>query len=433
MSSVINASIDGLGQVPVFAEVTNQAVVNAYNTEIANLVNVFNKTTPIVESDYFIVQNAIQGLQNLAANGLLNTQTNSIEFITLSMANSINDITRSLVAIGFDPTVQVTAQQRIDEISQWRDLADVALRSILEGALSAGRFNRSLQAIIELEYVRTGNDQIFTELSSLEDATQLTQEALRILERAQNLKNMLFPEDPLADSPPLLIDSDIVTINSNTPLETIQTQINTAVLSQFASEGALVEAWEAGDCIVNLSIQLSNGAIEGDNFCTVEQFTSAYSDQLDPIFDEPISPIIDPSIVQGDGITPTPEALAEFQRLISELQELIVELDVVSPTGTTPRDTTIQGRIEVVVQDMQNEGLVNWVLDNYQDTRNPNAGDFQRNLTEAITTSESINDQQRQELRRQLFVFEEFYRSASAVLIAINQIITRMAQNISGR
>lgn len=75
-----------------------------------------------------------------------------------------------------------------------------------------------------------------------------------------------------------------------------------------------------------------------------------------------------------------------------------------------------------------------WLLDNYNQAQTPgasNAGKFQTNLTTAITAAQTLNDQQKEEVRRYLFVFEEYYKSAAALLSKITQILERIAQNIA--
>lgn len=75
-----------------------------------------------------------------------------------------------------------------------------------------------------------------------------------------------------------------------------------------------------------------------------------------------------------------------------------------------------------------------WVMDNYQSFNTPDAaqaGAYQQNITAAVTAAQSTNDTQKENVRNNLFLFEEFYKSASTVLTMMNQIMTKMAQGIS--
>lgn len=58
-------------------------------------------------------------------------------------------------------------------------------------------------------------------------------------------------------------------------------------------------------------------------------------------------------------------------------------------------------------------------------------GEYQKNLNAAVVAAQSTNDSQKEELRRRMFEFEEFYKSASAVMQKIHQILERLAQGIS--
>jgi hypothetical protein len=58
-------------------------------------------------------------------------------------------------------------------------------------------------------------------------------------------------------------------------------------------------------------------------------------------------------------------------------------------------------------------------------------GDSQTAISAAITSAEGLNDTQKEAVRNFLFVFEEFYKSASAALQRISQMIEKMAGNIN--
>jgi len=58
------------------------------------------------------------------------------------------------------------------------------------------------------------------------------------------------------------------------------------------------------------------------------------------------------------------------------------------------------------------------------------AGKFQQDITLAITAAQSLNNTQTEQVRAYMLNFEQFYKSASALLSAITQIIQNMAQNI---
>ena len=48
-----------------------------------------------------------------------------------------------------------------------------------------------------------------------------------------------------------------------------------------------------------------------------------------------------------------------------------------------------------------------------------------------MLAASNLNDEQKEDLRRLLFLFEEFYKSASALLAKITQLIEKIGQNIA--
>jgi len=73
-----------------------------------------------------------------------------------------------------------------------------------------------------------------------------------------------------------------------------------------------------------------------------------------------------------------------------------------------------------------------WIYDGYSVSDQIDSGVYQRNLTQAITSAQNLNDTQKEDLRRFMYLFEQFYKSASAVLQAIDRMVNKMAQNIKG-
>jgi ABC-type branched-subunit amino acid transport system ATPase component len=78
---------------------------------------------------------------------------------------------------------------------------------------------------------------------------------------------------------------------------------------------------------------------------------------------------------------------------------------------------------EQVPTDTLLSNLVTWIKD-FSSTGT--TGDFQRNLSNATTASQSFNDTERENLNRVMFIFQEFYQSASTLLSNMNDIISKM-------
>lgn len=76
------------------------------------------------------------------------------------------------------------------------------------------------------------------------------------------------------------------------------------------------------------------------------------------------------------------------------------------------------------------EGFKKWLLDGY-DQSGASGGLYQQHLNFAVTAAQSLNSQQQQQVSNFLFVFEEFMKSAAAILQQLTQIIQNIAQKIA--
>lgn len=115
----------------------------------------------------------------------------------------------------------------------------------------------------------------------------------------------------------------------------------------------------------------------------------------------------------------------------SLLNQLKVVLKDINETFVTPSGKPIQadtGYLDAFT------GFRDWMMDNYQHYVDPsaaNAGLYQQHITNAITAGSATNDDQKQKVQNAIYIFQEFYKSASSVLQALTQIITKIAQNIA--
>lgn len=154
----------------------------------------------------------------------------------------------------------------------------------------------------------------------------------------------------------------------------------------------------------------------------------------------------------GFGNTNYDRTIQEMLSLRSQLSAQIIALSAVTPTtGTIVDQSSLLSQLKTVREDLRTlftangvevtastdrniaiNGLISWIQDGYKGlTLDSQAGHVQQDLTAAISAGQSLNDSQNESVRSFLFVFEEYYKSASAVLDQLTQIIERMAQGIS--
>jgi hypothetical protein len=71
-------------------------------------------------------------------------------------------------------------------------------------------------------------------------------------------------------------------------------------------------------------------------------------------------------------------------------------------------------------------------LVNMNDVNEADRGFFQDNVSQSFISSQTLNDGQREKVREQMFVYEEYIKSASAMIAKLTQIIEKIAQGIRG-
>ena len=82
---------------------------------------------------------------------------------------------------------------KVQALQGWWDLAPAGLANTINGALTAGASWESIQAMIELQYVQEGNNQISSTLGTLQSALNATDSAVQFLTKLQNLYNDVTP------------------------------------------------------------------------------------------------------------------------------------------------------------------------------------------------------------------------------------------------
>lgn len=407
MSAVTSINVNGV-TVPVHGEYTHTDVANIYGILLSPIATIFSTGSGDVQT----LQTAIQELENLAQNGIFvdggtinllsgtpsattytttptaflngTTQQPKTFYMTLEMGRAVDELIKTLNAASVIPSGTNT------DMLNWISLSDVGVSTVMKLAADAFDSTRSLQALIEFEYVKTGNDLIFEKLTGLREAIQINKEVLETLEKVQEFHNRLAPEERLPPTNPTAY------VEGGTDYDSVE-----AVISDYK--------------------------------------TGAGGNNAEDFFDDPLTPVYDndPLTAGIQGLTASSQD--DFIRIKQDLQDHISDLAALGQTG----DGTLHERLTILldtfpsgidlgnINDPNDNVITQWVIDNRGSTDLATVGNTQRTITEAITSAENLNDEQKEELRRFLFVFEEFYKSASAMLNTINRIIEKMASSIS--
>lgn len=358
---------------------------------------VFHPSSPVTPA-YL----AAHGLSNVPGSNL---STYTTSYMTMSMAQDYDKIVRSLAAIGInvDASGNNVPTVTLQNLQQWRDLAvqvssvATAVRAAqIEGITGA----KNLQNMIEVDYVQTGNEIISNNMAQLKSALNITQKVLDNLADLQNIHNQ------------------------------VTTKVSVFAFNYQAHPG--------------ISAGAANGA---------SAWAPSYQNAASAYYGTNVIPILISGITPGG-----PHYVSAFKSLVAIRNRLTSDFKMLSViTGSADRTnpTSLYSRLKQVLEDLKNnftdangggqvsglttstnaaEGFKKWMLDNYASFNSAGinkAGGFQQNITFAITSAENLNDTQKETVRNYLFIFEEYYKSASAALQAISQIIQKFAQNIS--
>ncbi len=396
-----------------------QAIVPSM-TDAANIYQAMYgvTTAPMSQQTSTAGLSTTPGLLQLAQQGVLDPNgvpngtgpnAQNVAYITYNMAQSLNLLSESLGAVNFPQLYQqflrdqasganaaiLAADQAnvLNALANWAGLATEGLNTIMANALNAPQTNHSLQSMIELDYVKQGNDQVSTLLNNLQNQLQTTNSILTLLTQIQDLHNQVTATN-------LTSTSNITLFTSGNP--------NANTFNAFNKAG----------------LTLSTDA----KFSSVNAYTSIYKADVGTIF----APSGTTAIQIKQGSSATNQQFTQYQ---SSLATLISQLNkaTVAAGGTANAPGSLAASLQTVLSDMQSAGsLSNWLVDNSNSTSSANTGNYQQDITNALTSAQNLNSTQTQSIQQQLFVFQEFYQSAGSALTSISSTIVQMAQGVAG-
>ncbi len=438
---------------------TDSRVATYYASQIQVIYDVFSKPSsdPITNTDLGNVQTAITNLVNLAqGNSTANVQTNpdgSVQryFLTIDMVQSLDLLLRSFQAAGVTSGTTPTSLQTLQAWKDYSLLAPSIQEALLEG-LQATKTNRSIQSLVELDYVTAGNDLIDEKLSGLESALTLTKNLLDLMNNLQSAKNNVITMTRSASNEPYPFATqatgNLSEASLNQQFASNYQGLNSLFYNspQFPIPNSnlvvynstyLVRSLVGGLFSLHYSLVTKPiGSILYEQFLVPKSLTAEGMALFSQIlnYKKQLSQFL-PTLLSTLG----PDAAADENSLYSRSKAILDNLNEVFVAGAP---TTLGGPVTyTLAQNITTAGdkavaLYRWLTDGnpISDLYRINTiqqGDVQKVLSQGITSAESLNDTQKESVRNFLFVFEEFYKSASAVLQRISQMIEKMASNIS--
>ena len=452
--------ITGIGDVLVQrTEYLSPAVLSQYTNQIGILNTIMNypsgtNYTPTI-FDYNNIVAAVQNLSNLAKNGIVEgTPANPItNYLNGSMADNLNLVMQSLKTVGISSNstqISTSSSQSdintaLEAVQQWQSLNGFGVGQILSAGVQllvqnsqvswtdpllidpttgknvvhtvAYSAENTFQSLLETQYVATGNSVITSQLNSMESALSVTSNLLGFLQIIQNLSNNV----------------QVATDRQTT--YTVQGTGSTASIGakSFSSVFQMPTTGNADTAIAAYSAAanqyFSQLSVVPNGATTPTELYQAKTDLYN-------------SLLQLESVNPqatrsVPNSLAA--NIFAVVKDISTEFATIpyTPTTTYPTLSAFMNGNSAAFDTAYKQAADTWVIDSQNVKLNVNStattsGAFQSNIATAISNSEILNDQQRDNVRSYLLVFEEFYKSAASMLDILTTTIENSAKKAAG-
>lgn len=506
--------------------------------------NLLDASTPKDEI-YNEIIDTLQEFQLFGQNGVPDSIVPSIkQFMTPEMGQYLSAVISTLSSAGITtpPPANISSAAKISLVQDWQALAGFGVQLLIQQALGVNTNAQSLQSMVELQYVKVGNDQLFSQLQSMQQALSTTQLIINQLTIIENISNMIglspqgnftFPPTNNSQIPSSLWD---ISNPMSTPLFRNEANI---YFQQSASEDSIIPDFNAGtvgghdpqnasgpnwisrafavDWITSggsyTSVKQSGGEIDFESgesggynndgillkitltypplygtaaaagsplaicnsqasanalFATTFASKNILANTITALSQDGGSTPITGSQDQNGGLNYFERlyktmASAQFSQvfpfvtanlsttpaqLLAAKSALMNAINALTSQNPTSQGVTVINSLAYLCNQVtadisaafantstQASAVTKWILDG-QDKRisgsqTGNAGAIQQNITSATQSAQSLNSVQQQNVQNYMFMFQQFYQSASSVLQTVSQMITSTAQNIN--
>lgn len=259
--------------------------------------------------------------------------------------------------------------------------------------MAAATQSESLQQALMVDYISVGNELLSNQLGLLNTAINTNSTVLSYLNSLQDLMNQKNPETFIQQLGSLFSSSGGVIPDANYESYETQTFNQTLGTNALYTDSSLVTYVAAHPDV---------------------SFSQAFSTSI-------ATPGSTTFVTSIDTI------IANLQALNQQIGAAAGSSNGVSSAGGV---TTALTQLITDFQNIKNSStptIAAWIEDNLTN----NSGTFQTDLNNAMVACQSFNDTQREQLQQTMFVYEEFYKSATSLLENLDQIIKKMASNIN--
>ncbi len=337
------------------------------------------------------------------------------------MGQALDKLIRSLRAAGWDPIgnpgTSAAATTALANVTGPTTTSIYGLAGVLQQAASAAvqahlvndaavTDSMSIQQVLMVDYVSRGNEILFNEMQLLKNAIDINQQALSYLNSLQDLMNQKDPQKFIMQ----LQDLNSVNVNTTNP----QSQFDTFEKDTYDQS------------LATISRLGSASGSPTDNAAYAAYFNGLATGS-------PITPSDPLSVGSFNDLSTAVNNVAAFSvtTITNNLQYLITQVGAQGGSqvsgGLISALTQIKTDFTGLATTNSATAIQQWI----QDTQTSDPGSFQRDLSNAIVSSQSFNDTERENLREVMFVYEEFYKSATGLLSRLTQLIEKMADGIA--
>lgn len=296
----------------------------------------------------------------------------------------------------------------------------------ISGILSA----YGLKGLLDMVYIRIGNEVMADNLAKLEGALSATNGSLTALTNLQNLQNQIGVG--VKSSIPFTFGASVQTITYTTAnILTITSAQLLGVSVTYTKNGTVIG-------VSSRTIDDINSYISGYNLVA-----SAYYQPINPYFAVTVpgaSSAVAITALTSAGLTPAMLSAYNYFRSNILSSKVVISglISSLTPITSSTDPTTLLAKLKIVYSHLPSDNFSSmraWALDSYTAHGSSSIvkqGALQQEVTDAITSGESLNNSQEAAVRNYMFIFQEYYTSASSVLQSLNQAITDIGRKLSG-
>lgn len=467
----MSMTIPGIGAITVhYGEYTSPDILQIYTQQMAQIKAILNKPN-ITASDYDSLLVAINQLGTLGTNGIKETTSSGsyMGFMTGGMGSNFLQVMNSLQLVGIPakpPLTNSPADQakKVVLLQDWQSLAGFGVEQMLTNALKyavslqqtvdpavidpatgqlqvvALPISQTMQSMVEIDYVKTGNDVLATQLGSMQSALNITKNILNTLNLLRNISNQVSLNSSALTPPANLIPS------ANETAQVLQRVWVDRITGQRVSGptgGGFTHPVSPSTGYVTVKV-----ADDPSAFAIIyKSRASAYFKQLSVIAN-----------LQAN-------TAAQIYQAKMDLSGELRLLQLSNPAQITTSESALASYVFTVIKDISaafsgisthisdvalqlqqhpdtfaatfRSAALNWILDGANippgTATAAKAGTIQSNLQLAVSNTENLNDTQKNTVQRYLYLFQQFYKSASSMLQELNKAILEINKGIAGR